>query len=216
MSETITPAVERVLSSTRTALGSGRLGIYVALGGLTGAVPLPWLPDALARRVRGALAHDIAAHHGLSLSPEARDLLAEPSPGGDQPRGIVRQAAKFVGRRLLRRVAPIMMLGPARDAVTMFVFGYLFDRYLERSRDSHALRLDVSEARELRQAIDAALTHALTASPSTDGAPAPPEDLRDGVTQIIDAVIIGTAGVPEIFLRRLEASFDELAPHGGV
>jgi len=108
------------------------------------------------------------------------------------------------------------MLGPARDAVTMFVFGYLFDRYLERFRGSHALRLDISEARQLRQAIDGALTHALTTAPSADGAPAPPEDLRDGITQIIDAVIIGTAGVPEIFLRRLEAAFDELAPRGDV
>jgi plasmid stability protein len=216
MTETITPAVERALSSTRRAIGGGRLGIYTALGGLTGSVPLPWLPDALARRVRGALAHDIAARHGLSLSPEAREILAEPSPGGDHPRGLVGQAARFVGRRLLRRVAPIMMLGPARDAVSMFVFGYLFDRYLEQSRDSHAVRLDAGEAHELRQAIDGALTHALTTPPAADGAPAPPEDLRDGITQIVDAVIIGTAGVPEIFLRRLEAAFDELAPRGSL
>jgi plasmid stability protein len=193
-------------------MGGGRLGIYTALGGLTGAVPLPWLPDTLARRVRGALAYDVAARHGLSLTPEARDILAEPSPGGDSPRGLVRQAARFVGRRLLRRVAPIMMLGPARDAVSTFVFGYLFDRYLEQSRDAHTLRLDAAEARELRLAIDGALIHALTTPPAADGVPSPTEELRDGVTQLIDAVIIGTAGVPEIFLRRLEAAFDELAP----
>jgi hypothetical protein len=216
MTDPIPPAVARALASTRTALGGGRLGIYVALGGLTGAVPLPWIPDALARRIRGALAHDIAARHGVGLDPDARRVLAEPSPGGDEPRGLVRQAARFVGRRLVRRVAPILMIGPARDAVATFVFGYLFDRYLERSRGSHGRRIDLGEARQLRDAIDGALAHALTASPSPDAVPAPSDELRDRVTRIVDAIIIGTAGVPDIFLRRLEAAFDERAPRGDV
>src|SRR5258708_753294 len=56
-----------------------RLGVYAALGASVAAVPLPWIPDALVRRVRGALVHDIPVRHGLSLTGDARDALAEPS-----------------------------------------------------------------------------------------------------------------------------------------
>src|SRR5580658_1808074 len=80
----------------------GRLGVYAAIGASLGSVPIPWLPDALARRVRGALVHDVAVRHGLSLTREARDLLAEPS-GPDGPRGLLAQALRFFGARLALR-----------------------------------------------------------------------------------------------------------------
>ena len=67
----------RVDAVGRRQLSSGRLGTYTILGGVTGIVPLPWVPDAIARRVRGALVHDLTARHGLSLTPEARSLLAD-------------------------------------------------------------------------------------------------------------------------------------------
>ena len=80
----------------------GRLGVYAAIGASVGTIPIPWLPDAFARRVRGALVHDVAARHGLSLTREARDLLAEPS-GPDGPRGLLVQAVRFFGARVALR-----------------------------------------------------------------------------------------------------------------
>src|SRR5690606_10074223 len=37
----------------KNALGAGRIGVYTALGAAIGVVPLPWIPDTIARRVRG-------------------------------------------------------------------------------------------------------------------------------------------------------------------
>src|SRR5580700_7547791 len=75
----------------RQPVGPGRVGTYAVLGAAAGSVPLPWLPDAFARRVRGALTQDIAARHGLSITLEARDLLSEPA-GTEGPRSVGAQA----------------------------------------------------------------------------------------------------------------------------
>ncbi len=212
-SSTIDKPATHKLSRAHTApIGGGRLGIYTTLGALTGAVPLPWIPDALARRVRGALVHDIAARHGLSLAPEARDIFAEPS-GVEGPRGIVRQAARFIVMKLLARVGPVAFLTPARDALGTYVLGHLFNRYVELSRTDRAVRIDVEEARRVRQAIDRAIVHAFTAAPKPDEIANAPEELRDSSTQLVDGVLQMIAGVPELLLRRLEAAFDELLPH---
>jgi len=198
-------------ADTAPVTRGGRLGVYAALGGLTGVVPLPWVPDALARRVRGALVYDIAARHGLSLTKEARDALAEPS-GPEGPRGVVRQAATFVGKKLLARFTPIAFVAPARDALGTYVLGYLFDRYLDRARTEKAVRIDAEEARRVRRAIDRALVHALTSQPEAEERALPPEELRDGVTQLVDTLLGAAAGVPGFLVRRLDAAFDELLP----
>ena len=145
----------------------GRLGVYAAIGATVGAVPIPWVPDALARRVRGALVHDIAARHGLSLTQEARDVLAEPA-GPDGPRSVLAQAVRFVGARVALRAltssAPRGRLAAPQRART-YVLGHLFDRYLELARTERAVRIDVEEARRVRLAIDGAFVRALTVDP---------------------------------------------------
>src|SRR5438105_3660480 len=90
----------------RRSLSNGRLGTYTVLGAATGVVPLPWIPDAMVRRVRGALVHDLCARHGLSLTPEARAMLVEPG-GSDGPRGVVSQGLTFVVTRVLGRFGPL-------------------------------------------------------------------------------------------------------------
>jgi hypothetical protein len=72
--------------------------------------------------------------------------------------------------------------------------------------------VDVEEARTVRTAIDRALLHAITGDlddPREEGNSAP-EDLRDDMTQVIDALLIATAGVPAWLLHRLEAAFDDV------
>jgi hypothetical protein len=193
----------------RNASGPGRVGTYAMLGAAAGSVPLPWLPDAVTRRVRGALAHDIAARHGLSITREARDLLAEPA-GTEGPRGIGGQAVRFFTRRVLGRFGPLAMVGPIRGGLETFVLGHLFARYLA-SRTERAVRIDVEEARVVRRAIDRALVLAVSPEVSArlEGAPRSPEELRDGPTQMLDSVLMTVAGAPEWILRRLEAAFDE-------
>jgi len=210
-------AQDRAAPLSRHPLSAGRVSTYAVIGAAVGSMPLPWLPDALARRVRGALAQDIAGRHGLSLTPEARNILAEPS-GTEGPRGIVGQGMRFLTRRVLGRFGPLGILPPVRAALETFVLGHLLARYLDVSRSERAARIDVEEARRLRRAIEQAVVHAFSADVRTDmdRAPVAAEELRDPVTQFIDGALITAAGVPGWIVRRLEASFDEVLPrtHG--
>ena len=97
----------------RSAVDRGRLTVYAAVGASLSAVPLPWLPDSLLRRVRGALVHDVAVRHGLSLTREARDVLSEPS-GPDGPSGLLTQAVRFLGGRIAMRT--LTRFGPVEEA----------------------------------------------------------------------------------------------------
>jgi hypothetical protein len=191
----------------------GRLGVYAAIGASLASVPIPWLPDAFARRVRGALLHDVAARHGLSLASEARELLAEPS-GPDGPRGILAQALRFFGARLairaLTSLGPIAVVWPVRNALATYLLGHLFDRYLELSRTERAVRIDVEEARRVRLAIDGAVVRALTIiTPPVDDLPIIDEQ-RDAASVLVDTLLELAAGVPARLMLRVETAFDEL------
>ncbi len=197
---------------------TGRLGTFSLLGALAGGMPLPWVPDAVERRVRGALAQDVVARRALSLSPEARLIFAEPA-GPDGPRGVVGQARKWLARRLFVRFGPLGLLPPVRAGLQTYVLGRLLARYVDTARHERAVRIDVEEARRIRRIIDHSLIHALTAEldPQRETLEAPPEDLRDDMTQLLDTFLIATAGVPSWLVRRLDAAFDDLIAeeHGG-
>jgi hypothetical protein len=207
------PAEKAPTQSARSPLEPGRLGVYATLGATVAVVPFPWIPDALARRIRGALAHDIAARRGLSLSKEARDVLSDPSEPG-APRGALSQALRFLGIKLAARVfarfGPVGMLWPVQYGLRTYVLGRMLDRYFERWRTERAVRIDVAEARRVRGAIDGALARAMTVQIAPSEEPTPVDDQRDPTTALIDALIGIAAGVPERLLRRLDAAFDEL------
>jgi hypothetical protein len=192
-------------------LGGGRLGTYTVLGAVCGIVPLPWVPDATVRRVRGALVHDLTSRHGLSLTHEARTILVEPN-GTEGPRGFLKQGATFAISRVLGRVGPFAFIPPVRSALGTYVLGHLLQRYLETARTVRAVRIDVEEARRVRRAIDQALIYALTteAKGSREDPPFAPEDLRDNGEQIVDGVLISIASMPGWLVRRLDAAFDEV------
>jgi len=197
----------------RRPVGGSRLAVYVALGASAGALPVPWLPDSLLRGVRGALAHDVAVAHGLSLTREARAIFSEPS-GRDGPRGIAAQALGYLGLRLALRalagLGPIAAIWPAREALRTFALGHLLHRYLDVGRTERAVRIDAEEARVVRRAIDRAFARAITVRSSRSEAPAVIDDQRDAMTVLLDWAIGLAAGVPEQLLRRLDAAFDEL------
>jgi hypothetical protein len=197
----------------------GRLGVYAAIGASLASVPLPWLPDAFARRIRGALLHDVATHHGLSLSREARDLLAEPS-GPDGPRGLLAQALRFFGARLairaLTSLGPIAVMWPVRNALGTYLLGHLFDRYLELLRTERAVRIDVEEARRVRLAIDGAFVRALTVVTPPFEEPSVIDEQRDSASVIVDTLLEMAAGLPARLMLRIEAAFDELLAQNHV
>jgi hypothetical protein len=210
--DTLRHAIESARS--HAVLHAGRLGIYAAMGASAGAVPLPWIPDVLARRVRGALVHDIAVRHGRSLESGAREALADPAgPNGQS--GMIRQALRFLGAKLATRalagLGPVVLFRPLRAALHTYVLGHLFDRYLERG--SGQGRLSVDEARRVRVAIDRALLRALTVDVDAMAAPTEMDDARDQTTAFIDGLLGVAAGVPERLMQRLDAAFDEIIAH---
>lgn len=196
----------------RPQLGGGRLGTYTVLGAATGIVPLPWVPEVIAKRIRGALVHDLTARHGVSITPEARAVLVE----GEKREGARRyldQGIKFAATQLLMRLGPLSSIGPLRGGLQTFVLGHLLQRYLDGGRRERSVRIELEEARSLREAMEAALVLALTTDGQGRERPAfAPEDLRDGTTQMIDGVLITLASAPGFLLRRLDAAFDEVLP----
>jgi uncharacterized protein (DUF697 family) len=203
-------ASRRTESLGRPQFGGSRLGTYTVMGAASGVVPLPWVPDAIVRRVRGALVHDLTARHGLSLTPDARAVLVEPSEA-ERAKSYIRQGITFAVTRVLGRFGPLALLGPVRTALGTFVLGHLLERYLETARAVRSVRIDVDEARRVRRAIDQALVYALTTEGKGSRANPPfaPEDLRDQTTQIVDGIFISIASAPTWLVRRLEAAFDE-------
>lgn len=194
----------------RPQFGGARLGTYTVLGAASGVVPLPWVPDVIVRRVRGALVHDLTSRHGLSITPEARKVLVA-GTGVEDAKSYLEQGVTFALTRLLGRFGPLALLGPVRTALGTFVLGHLLERYLETARLVRSVRIDADEARRIRRAIDQALIFALTTEGkgARENPPFPPEDLRDQSTQIIDGVLLTVANLPGWLVRRLEAAFDE-------
>jgi hypothetical protein len=190
-----------------------RVAVYSAICGSLGAMPLPWVPEALVRRVRGALAQDIAARHGVSLAPDARALLAEPS-SSPVPRSLGVAALRFVGvhvvARGLARFGPVGGIWALRHALRAFVFGHLFDRYLGLARTERAVRIDRDEAQRVRAAIDGALGRAFRVEAAPVIGPTPIDDQRDATTALLDGLLGLAAGMPEVMTHRLDAAFDEI------
>jgi hypothetical protein len=179
------------------------------LGLAASAVPVPFVPSVGLRRVRGALAFDIATRHGLSLTEEGRKEMAEPSKRARG--GSLLTTVAFVAGRALRRVGWLGLLPPVAAWLEVYAFGLLFDRYLERVRSSSAVRIHGSEAKLVRNAIDAAVSRAFspTLEPRKRATSTEPgEELRSLVTRVVDGVLLGVAGVPDYVKRRLETAFD--------
>jgi hypothetical protein len=192
---------------------TGRLAVLTAAAVAVGAIPIPFVPDRLAARVRGAIAHDVTARHGVSLTSDARKILAEPDPRGGG-RALARKAAEAISMRLLKRAfAPAGALATLAGGLEVYALGVLLERYLTRVRKTSAVRIDIEEARKIRDLIDRTLLRALSPSlqPASLNLSDPIEDLRDEVTRWIDTALLTGATLPSYVERRLEAAFDELA-----
>ena len=194
-------------------LDTTRLAMLAALAAAGSAVPIPMVPSAIERQVRGAVAHDVAARAGLSLTLEARAAFAD-VVATDTNRVVLREAAAYVVRRVFRRMSPMSVLAPARAGLEIFALGVLFERYVRAIRRGPSVRITAAEARGVRTAIDIAVTQALrprgVTTEAASGGPAPAEDLRDDLSRILDTVLLTGASVPGYLVRRIEAAFDDV------
>jgi hypothetical protein len=169
--------------------------------------------------VRGALVHDVVTRHGLSLSMEARDALADPR-GPDDASTPVSRALNFAGKRLafraLTRIGPLRALWPLGQALQVYALGALLDRYMARHRrtETEGPRIERAEALRVRRAIDDAMAHVLDAGPTGGAAQAEVDDPRDRVTALVDGLLGTAAGLPGHLMGRLETAFDRLIVGG--
>ena len=78
--------------------------------------------------------------------------------------------------------------------------------------------MDADEAKKLRALVDQALLEVLRTDLKvpTEANRAGTEDLRDGVTQVIDGVVITVASLPDWITRRLDAAFDAVVKREGA
>ncbi|WP_437633929.1 hypothetical protein [Sorangium sp. So ce854] len=190
----------------------GRLAMLTAFAVGASWIPVPVLPDRMLVRIRGAIAQDTVARHGLSLTTDARTLLAQPA--ADQTP--IRKAAQLVTKEFLRRLNPAQALASAARGLEVYALGHLLNRYITRVRRTSAVRIHADEARWIRDAIDRAVRRSLSPSlrPDVTVLPSGAEDLRDEFTRWIDAFLLAGAAAPEYIERRLDAAFDEIAAAG--
>ncbi len=188
---------------------TGRLAVMTAYAVAASAIPVPFVPDRVLVRVRGAVVHDVAARHGLSLTTDARAELAEPD---SETRTRLARAAESVARQLLRRLRPLGIITAASRGVELYALGLLLERYIEKVRAAGAVRMHLEEARLVRDAIDRSVLRALSPAlrPSSTTMAEGAEDLRDEFTRWVDALILTSAALPSYLERRLEAAFDEI------
>ncbi len=205
----VTAQTSTVALSPSSTPPTGRLAVMTAYAVAATTIPIPFVPNRVLMRVRGAVVHDVASRHGLSLTTDARAVLAEPD---SESRTRLVRAAEGLARQLLRRLRPLGVISGASRGVEIYALGILLDRYIRHVRASGAVRMHLEEARLVRDAIDRAilrsLSPALRPAPLTLGEGV--EDLRDEFTRWIDAVLLTSAALPSYLERRLEAAFDEI------
>jgi hypothetical protein len=188
---------------------AGQLAVLTACAVASTVIPLPILPGRVLARVRGAVVHEVTARHGLSLTSDARALLAEPS---SEARTRLSRAVEAVARQVLRRFTPLSAVSSVARGVEVVTLGLLLGRYLDRVRPIGTVRIDAEEARAIRGVVDRSLLRAFSPSirpqlgPLPDGA----EDLRDELTRWIDSLLLMTSSLPSYVERRLIAAFDEV------
>lgn len=201
---------------------NARVTVFAMAAAVTGVVPLPIIPRRILRTIRGSMAFDVCAQHGLALTAEARDVLAEPGAGGLPP-GMTKDAIAFLAGRVLSRLTPYTtLLAPVRTAYETLAFGRLLDRYLEKYRPSGSrgriVRIDGEEAMEIRRILDRAAERVIRPGLGSTTAlvAEPPEDYRGAVEKAIDTAMITAARMPEWVTTRLDAALDDILRDRGT
>ena len=209
--ETVTPATTSTVAlSPSTQPPTGRLVMMTAYAVAATAIPFPFLPDRVIARIRGALAHDILARHGLSLTTDARASLAEPD---SEMRTRLVRAAESLARQVLRRIRPLGVLSSASRGVELYALGLLLERYVVKLRRSsaraHAPRGGAPRARGDRPGPP---PRHLAGAPPRGHDPQPRRRRTCATSSPAGStpLLLTSAALPSYLERRLEAAFDEI------
>lgn len=188
---------------------AGRLALLTGFAAAASALPVPILPDQALGRIRGAIAHDVATRHGVSLTAEARDVLAS-AGAADRALGI--RAIELALTTVLRRLGPLGATVSIARGLEAYALGHLLARYFTGHRREKTVRIQGDEARQIRSLIDRAVVRAISPAlrPTAALLPGPVEDLRDEWTRWMDTLLLAGAALPGYVDRRLDAAFDEV------
>jgi hypothetical protein len=188
---------------------TGKLAVLTAYALAAATIPIPFLPDRVLLRIRGAVVHDISARHGVSLTSDARSVLASPD---SEQRTRLSRVAEVVARQILRRAGPLGIMSSMSRGIEVYALGFLLERYFRDVRRMGAIRVQIDEARRVRDAIDKSIVRALSPAlrPAITTLAEGSEDLRDEFTRWLDALLLTTASIPSYLERRLESAFDQL------
>ena len=152
--------------------------------------------------------------NGLSLTAEARDLLVDGEPVAKKPLvgRVARAAARYAATFVLGRFGPLALVPPLRGGARHLRARSPVPALRRRPcAGERTVRIDEREARKVRRAIEQAYLRTITDDPSGTQlfVERAPEETRDGVTQVLDGVLMAMASLPEWLTARLESAFDD-------
>ncbi|MGE0789567.1 MAG: hypothetical protein AB7S26_28100 [Sandaracinaceae bacterium] len=218
---------ETLSPRSRTPLArqaSASVTVYAAVTGLAGAIPVPLLDSMLGELSRGAAMRRVAARHGVTLTPDARAILAGPGTVGvtSSERG------RLVKMALSSVLAPFRVAARLEDAMGTLFAAVLLDHYLARPDRPMGASVTLAEAQRVRSATQIAIGEAgfdaLRAVPvglggvlkkGFDAARAPDPEGRSIVERFVDAVLDGFADAPVDLLDTLSLQFDRALERDG-
>jgi hypothetical protein len=193
------------------------VSVYAAATGLAGAIPVPLLDSMLSELSRGAAMRRVARRHGVTLTPDARGVLA--SPGTVHVTSSDR--ARLIKMAVSSLVAPFRVAARLEDAVGTLFAAMLLDHFLRRPDRPDGATLTEAEARRVRAATEAAIGEAgfdaIKTLPvgllrilkrSVDAAMAADPEGRSVVERFVDGVLDGLADAPDDLVDTLTLQFD--------
>lgn len=217
-------AVPKRRAATPLARQAGAsVTVYATITGLAGAVPVPMLDSVLSELSRGAAMRRVAKRHGVTLTPDARAVLASP--------GTVRATSTERGRLLKAALssllAPFRIAARLEDAVGTLFAAVLLDHFLRRSDRPDGATLTEAEARQVRAATELAISgagfDALKSAPlglwailkdALDALMRPDPEGRSPLERFVDEVLDGLADAPNDLVDTLTLHFDEALARG--
>ncbi len=218
----ITSPKGRDLEKSPQSSRRGNLTLYGVAAGLSAAVPLPAVDNWLGALTRGSTMRRVAMRYGVTLTPEAREILAAPGVATT-----VRNTgpARFLRGILNVSVKPARLLGGFEDGLAALLGAAFLDYYLRTADRPPDTPLGIVEAERIRRAMSYAVEDGFISlaeaaprgvgkllqqagrSLERDGA-----DGRRAPERVIDAVLDSLSDLPEdvmeSFLERFQTALD--------
>ncbi|MBX3272202.1 MAG: hypothetical protein KF729_18200 [Sandaracinaceae bacterium] len=193
------------------------VSVYAAITGLAGAVPVPMLDAVLSELSRGAAMRRVAKRHGVTLTPDARAILA--TSGSIHATSTER--GRLLKTALASVLAPFRVAARVDDAVGTLLSAICLDHFLRRPDRPAGAALTAAEAHRVRAATERAIGEAgfdaLKTIPAGlfrilrrafDALLAADDEGRSPIERAVDAILDGLADAPDELVDALTLQFD--------